>query len=61
ISAVLLVSPTIRLYFRKLLEKDLPSVPVLSYSEIAENVKINSLEMIKLTKTGSLAESGIKE
>lgn len=48
IQAVLLVSPGIRLYLKKLIEKDLPHLPVLSYSEISDLVTVKSIEVIKL-------------
>ncbi len=37
---VLLVSPNIRPYIRKYIERNLPNVPVLSYKEITEDVEV---------------------
>ena len=37
---VLLVSPTIRPYIRKYIERNLPNVPVLSYKEVTEDVEV---------------------
>jgi len=45
---VVLVSPAVRSPLRRLLEKVLPAVPVLSYSEIPANVDIESVGMVKV-------------
>lgn len=37
---VILTPPIIRLYFRRLIERNFPAVPVLSYNEIPQNVNI---------------------
>ena len=57
ISTVILVSTTIRMYFKKMIERDLTSIPVLSYSEIADNIKVNSLEMINISDAEQTMES----
>jgi flagellar biosynthesis protein FlhA len=45
---VVLVSPAVRSPLRRLLEKVLPAVPVLSYSEIPANLDIESVGMVKV-------------
>ena len=45
---VVLVSPVIRRYFRKLVERVLPSVPIISYNEIPPQIEIESVGMVKL-------------
>jgi flagellar biosynthesis protein FlhA len=45
---VVLTSPAIRLYFRKLVERLLPGLPILSYNEIPTNIEIESAGMVKL-------------
>lgn len=59
ISPVLLVSPTIRIYFRKLIEKELPTIAVLSYSEVSDNIKVSSIEMVTLSENNKLMKAGI--
>ncbi|HHY05619.1 MAG TPA: flagellar biosynthesis protein FlhA [Clostridia bacterium] len=46
---VILVSPVIRRYFRKLIERVLPGVPVISYNEIPPQIEIESVGMVKLS------------
>jgi flagellar biosynthesis protein FlhA len=43
---VLLTSPNVRRYARQLLGRYVPQLAVLSYSEVAEGVKIQSLGVI---------------
>ncbi len=45
---VVLVSPTIRAYFKKLIEPSLPNLPVVSYNEIPTNIPINTFISIGL-------------
>ncbi len=47
-SPVLLASPLIRLYLRKLTERFLPDLVVLSHSEIIPNVQIRTLRVVTL-------------
>jgi flagellar biosynthesis protein FlhA len=48
ISPVILTSPPVRPYLRRMIEKELFTIPVMSYSEIADTVKVRSLDMITL-------------
>jgi flagellar biosynthesis protein FlhA len=43
---VILTSPNVRRYVRQLLGRYLPQIVVLSYNEIAEGVKVQSLGVI---------------
>jgi len=45
---VILVSPAIRRYFKKLLERVLPGLPIISYNEIPSQIEIESVGMVKL-------------
>jgi len=45
---VILVSHQTRRFVRKLTERAFPAVPVLSHSEIAPNVKVNTLKVVRL-------------
>lgn len=47
-SPVLLASPLIRMYLRKLTERFLPELVVLSHSEIIPNVQIRTLRVVSL-------------
>ena len=47
-SPVLLASPLIRMYLRKLTERFLPELVVLSHSEIIPNVQIRTLRVVTL-------------
>jgi flagellar biosynthesis protein FlhA len=47
---VVLTSPTIRRHLRKLIERSLPYVSVISQSEIPSEVKIEILEVVKLVR-----------
>jgi flagellar biosynthesis protein FlhA len=46
-SPVFLVSPRVRPYFRKIIEKIFPGLAVLSYSEIAGDVRIKTVGVVK--------------
>jgi len=45
---IVLASPVIRTYFRKLIERIAPQVPVLSYNEIAAHLNVESIGMVKI-------------
>lgn len=45
---IVLVSPTIRPYLRKLLERMSPSIPVVSYNEVPPNLDIESVGMVSV-------------
>ncbi len=45
---IVLTSPAVRLYFRKLTERAAPNLIVLSYAEIESKVEIQALGMVKL-------------
>lgn len=45
---IILTSPTIRMYFRQLLERTMQDIPVLSYSELEPSVEIQSLGVVNL-------------
>jgi len=45
---VILCSPLIRGYFRKIVEKILPNLAVLSYNEIVPKVEVRSVGMVKV-------------
>ncbi|MEI7027316.1 flagellar biosynthesis protein FlhA [Paenibacillus sp. y28] len=45
---VILVSPTIRMYLRQLLERSMQDVAILSYSELEPNVEIQSVGVVNL-------------
>jgi len=45
---IILTSPKIRRYFKSFIERFLPKVPVISYSEIADGVEIRSVGTIEL-------------
>ncbi len=47
---VILTSPTIRRHLRKLIERSLPYISVISQSEIPPEVKVEILEVIKLVR-----------
>ncbi len=46
---VALVSPRVRLHFRRLVEQSFPMLAVLSYAEIAPDVTVDSIGMVKLS------------
>ncbi|MFC4683368.1 flagellar biosynthesis protein FlhA [Exiguobacterium sp. s149] len=45
-SAVILCSPTIRLFVRQLLERYYPDVPVLAYNELLSSIEVKSIGVI---------------
>jgi flagellar biosynthesis protein FlhA len=45
---VVLVSPVIRPYLRKLLERMTPSIPVISYNEVPSSLDVESVGMVKI-------------
>jgi flagellar biosynthesis protein FlhA len=45
---VVLCSPLIRNYFRKISEKILPNLPVLSYNEILPKIEVRSVGVVKI-------------
>lgn len=47
-SPILLVSPSIRMYLRQLMERIAQDVPVLSYNELEPNIEIQSVGVINL-------------
>lgn len=48
-SPVILCSPAIRMYVRRLLERYLPDVAVLSYNELEPNIEVQSLGVVNIT------------
>jgi len=44
---VLLVSPTVRLHIRRLVERKLPDLPVLSYAEVDDDVNLQVLATVR--------------
>lgn len=46
--AIVLTSPAVRLYFRKLIERSIPGVVVLSHAEIEPNAEIQVLGVVKI-------------
>ena len=45
---IVLTSPTVRLYFRKLVERSVPGIIVLSHAEIEQTVEIQIIGVVKL-------------
>ena len=45
---VVLVSPLIRRFFRKLTERTLPGIPIISYNEVPPQIELESVGMVKL-------------
>lgn len=45
---VVLASPLVRTYFRKLIERVAPSLPVLSYNEIPADLELESVGVVKI-------------
>lgn len=45
---IVLTSPAVRLYFRKLVERSVPGISVLSQAEIEQNVEIQILGVVKI-------------
>lgn len=48
IQTAILCPPVVRLYFRKLIERNYPNVPVLSYNEIPANIHIEAIGMVSI-------------
>jgi flagellar biosynthesis protein FlhA len=46
VQPIVLTSPTIRVHFKRLIERNLPKVPVLSFNEIIADIEIESLGII---------------
>ena len=46
---VVLVSPLIRRFFRKLTERTLPGIPIISYNEVPPQIELESVGMVKLS------------
>ncbi len=47
-SPILLVSPTTRMYIRRLMERFLPDLVILSHNEIVATAKIKTLKVVGL-------------
>ena len=45
---IILTSPTVRLYFRKLVERSVPGLIVLSHAEIEQSVEIQIIGVVKI-------------
>ena len=45
---IVLTSPAVRLYFRKLIERSIPGLIVLSHAEIEQSVEIQVLGVVKI-------------
>jgi len=46
--AIVLTSPAVRLYFRKLVERSVPGIIILSHAEIEQSVEIQVLGVVKI-------------
>lgn len=46
---IILASPAIRMYLRQLLDRMMPDVPVLSYSELEPHVEVQSVGMVNIS------------
>jgi len=46
---ILLSSPAIRMYMRQLLDRMMPDIPVLSYSELEPHVEVQSVGMVNIS------------
>ncbi|EJL47088.1 flagellar biosynthesis protein FlhA [Brevibacillus agri] len=46
---IILASPAIRMYLRQLVERMMPDIPVLSYSELEPNVEVQSVGMVNIS------------
>lgn len=46
---IILSSPAIRMYLRQLMERMMPDVPVLSYSELEPHVEVQSVGMVNIS------------
>ncbi|GGE65406.1 flagellar biosynthesis protein FlhA [Priestia taiwanensis] len=47
-SAILLCSPAVRMHVKQLLERYMPTVPVLSYNELEANIEVQSVGMVTI-------------
>lgn len=45
---VVLASPLVRIYFRRLIERFVPGLPVISYNEVPPNTEIEAVGMVKI-------------
>lgn len=45
---IILTSPTVRLYFYKLVERSIPNLVVLSYAELESKIEVQTLGMVKV-------------
>jgi flagellar biosynthesis protein FlhA len=45
---IILASPAIRMYLRQLLERMMPDIPVISYSELEPHVEVQSVGMVNI-------------
>ena len=45
---VILCPPVVRLYFRKLIERNYPNIPVLSYNEIPSNIEVEAVGTVNI-------------
>jgi flagellar biosynthesis protein FlhA len=45
---IVLSSPAIRMYLRQLMERMMPDIPVLSYSELEPHVEVQSVGMVNI-------------
>ena len=46
---IILTSPAVRMYLRQLLDRMMPDVPVLSYSELEPHVEVQSVGMVNIS------------
>ena len=46
---VVLASPVVRLYFKRLTEQSIPGLVVLSYNELDPGMEINSVGMVSVS------------
>ena len=45
---IVLTSPTVRLYFRKLVERSVPGIIILSHAEVEQSVEIQIIGVVKI-------------
>jgi type III secretion protein V len=55
VSPVVLAPMDIRRFMRKIIERDFPSLAVLSYQELTPSANIQPLERIRMTRQGRLS------
>lgn len=48
IQPIILTSPTVRLYFKRIVEQMFPDLPVINYNELEPSVEIQSVGMVKV-------------